>query len=218
MTIGHTNYDRWSFVCQYGILWSMSSLPNAAPEGRFQSPEVRRRQILDAAARLAVEEGLDNTSVARVAAAAGLAKGSIYLYFKSRQDLLAGLQADLWRQMLERPRQIMADIRQTWAEKLDAVIEHWMRFEFDRHDLYHAVFHAISTDSDEPLEAARALLGELLTAGAAAGEFDLEGFDQGVVLEFLLHGYVGPCYYHTDPDTAVLNVKQLFRRVTGIMK
>lgn len=215
MTDGHTHYDRWSVVCQYCILGPMTSIPNDAPEGRFQSPEVRRRQILDAAARLAVEEGLENTSIAKVAAAAGIAKGSIYLYFKSRQDLLAGLQADLWRQMLEGPRQIIADNGQTWAEKLDDVIEHWMRFEFDRHELYHSVFHAISTDSDEPLEAARTLLGELLTAGAEAGEFDLDGFNQDVVLEFLLHGYVGPCYYHTDPDTAVLNVKRLFRRATG---
>ena len=162
-----------------------------------------------------MEEGLENTSVARVADAAGMAKGSIYLHYKSRQDLLADLQADLWRQMLERPRQIVADEGQTWAEKLDAVVEHWMRFEFDRHDLYHAVFHTIATDSDEPLEAARTLLGELIAAGAAAGQFDLDGFNLDVAVEFLLHGYVGPCYYHTDPDTAILNVKQLFRRAVG---
>ena len=179
---------------------------------------MRRRQILDAAARLAMEEGLENTSIARVAEAAGMAKGSIYLHYTSRQDLLAGLQADLWRQMLERPRQIIADENQTWAEKLDAVVEHWMRFEYDRHDLYHSVFHTIATDSDEPLEEARTLLGNLLAGGAAAGEFDLDGIDHGVVVEFLLHGYAGPCYYHTDPDTAVTNVKLLFRRATGVKR
>lgn len=183
--------------------------------GRFQRPEVRRRQVLDAAARLAVEEGLENTSVAKVAAAAGIAKGSIYLHFDSRQDLLAGLQADLWAQMLERPSEIAADQDLSWAAKLDAVVEHWMRFEFDYHDLYHAVFHAVATDSDEPLEAARTLLGDLITGGAQAGDFDLGGLDEGIVLEFLLHGYVGPCFHHTDPDTAVANVQQLFRRATG---
>lgn len=158
---------------------------------------------------------MEHTTIAKVAAAAGMAKGSIYLHYESRQDLLAGLQADLWHQMLERPRQIIAETNQKWVEKLDAVVEHFMRFEFERHELYHAVFHTIATDRDEPLEAARALLGDLIAAGAAAGEFDLDGFDSDVVLQFLLHGYVGPCYYHTDPETAVLNVKQLFRRVTG---
>ena len=194
----------------------MTPPPNAEPTGRFQSPEVRRRQILDAAARLAVEDGLENSSIAEVAKAAGIAKGSIYLHYESRQQLLRDLQADLWRQMLERPGAIVADDGLTWAAKLDAVVEHWMRFEFDRHDLYHAVFHAAATDSDEPLGAARALLGDLIAAGAAAGEFNLDGLNHDVVLEFLLHGYVGPCFHHTNPDTAVADVQQLFRRTMGV--
>lgn len=193
----------------------MTPPTNPDPEGRFQSPEVRRRQILDAAAGLAVNEGLENTSIAKVAAAAGIAKGSIYLQFESRQDLLAGLQADLWRQMLERPGEIVADEDLTWAEKLDAVVEHWMRFEFDRHDLYHAVFHTVATDSNEPFDEARARLGDLVAAGAGAGEFDLNGLSHEVVLEFLLHGYVGPCFHHTDPETTIVNVQQLFRRALG---
>lgn len=186
-----------------------------APDGRFQTPEVRRRQILDAAAQLAIDEGLARTSIARVAEVAGIAKGSIYLQFASRQDLLAGLQADLWGQMLERPTEIVADPDLTWTDKLDAVVEHWMRFEFDAHDLYHAVFHAVATDSDEPFEAARTLLGHIVDAGAEAGEFALGDLDRDVVIEFLLHAYIGPCFHHADADTAVTNVQQLFRRAIG---
>ena len=141
-------YDQWSVVLQPGMMCDVTPAEHPATEGRFQSPEVRRRQILDAAARLAVADGLENTSIAKVAESAGIAKGSIYLHYESRHDLLAGLQADLWRQMLERPAEIIADERLTWAAKLDAVVEHWMRFEFDRHDLYHAVFHTVATDSD----------------------------------------------------------------------
>ncbi|MGB3185764.1 MAG: TetR/AcrR family transcriptional regulator [Ornithinimicrobium sp.] len=189
---------------------------NPRSESRFQSPEVRRRQILDAAARLAVAEGLESTSIAKVADAAGIAKGSIYLQFESRQDLLAGLQADLWVHMLERPGEIVADGALSCVAKLDAVVEHWMRFEFDYHDLYHAVFHTVATGNDEPFETARALLGGLIAAGATAGEFNLNGLDEDVVLEFLLHGYIGPCFHHTDPDTAIANVQQLFRRATGV--
>lgn len=193
----------------------MTPPQNPSSEGRFQSPEVRRRQILDAAAQLAITEGLENTSIAKVADAAGIAKGSIYLQFESRQDLLAGLQADLWAQMLERPNEIVAATDLSWVAKLDAVVEHWMRFEFDYHDLYHAVFHTVATDSDEPFEAARTLLGGLVTAGVAAGEFNLDGLDENVVLEFLLHGYIGPCFHDTEPATAIANVQHLFRRATG---
>ncbi len=177
---------------------------------------MRRRQILDAAARLAVTEGLEHTSIAKVAEDAGIAKGSIYLHFESRQELLAGLQADLWGQMLERPGEVLADDAMMWAAKLDAIIGHWMRFEFEYHELYHAVFHTVATDSDEPLEAARALLSTVITSGIEAGEFDLDGLDGDVVLEFLLHGYIGPCFHHTDPEVAIANVQQLFRRTVGV--
>ena len=194
---------------------SVTPSANTPTEGRFQTPEVRRRQILDAAAELAVEEGLANTSIARVADTAGIAKGAIYLQFASRQDLLAGLQADLWAQMLARPAEIVTDPDLTWVEKLDAVVEHWMRFEFDSHDLYHAVFHAVATDSDEPFEAARTMLRVLVEAGTEAGEFDLDSLDHEVVVEFLLHAYVGPCFHHADQDVAIPNVQQLFRRAIG---
>ncbi len=193
----------------------VTSPDRPSPEGRFQTPEVRRRQILDAAAQLAVEEGLANTSIARVAETAGIAKGSIYLQFESRQDLLNGLQADLWAQMLERPTEFVADPTLSWAEKLDAVVEHWMRFEFDAHDLYHAVFHTVATDSDEPFEAARTLLRQIVDAGTERGEFALATLDRDVVVEFLLHAYIGPCFHHTDGDVAIINVQQLFRRAIG---
>ena len=90
-----------------------------------------------------------------------------------------------------------------------------MRFEFDYHDLYHAVFHTVATDSSEPFEAGRNLLSDIVTAGVEAGEFNIDGLDNVVVLEFLLHGYIGPCFYHTDPNTAIANVQQLFRRAIG---
>lgn len=201
---------------KFAIVCGMTSSSSSEQEGRFQPAAVRRRQILDAAARLAVEEGFENTTIAMVAEAAGVAKGSIYLQFASRQDLLAGLQADLWARMLERPGEILAVEDVTWVAKLDAVVEHLMHFEFDAHDLYHAVFHTVATDSDEPFQAARSLLGTIVTAGTAAGEFDLDGIDEHVVLEFLLHAYVGPCFHHSDPVTAVANVQQLFRRVMGV--
>ncbi len=189
---------------------------NPAPtDGRFQSPEIRRRQILDAAARLAVDEGLENTSIAEVAAVAGLAKGSIYLHFDSRKELLAALQADLWTRMLEWPEAIIADTAMTSIDKLDAVVEHLMRFEYDHHDLYHAVFHTVATDRDEPFAQAAGLLNDLLASGTASGEFDLGGLDPDIVLQFLLHGYIGPCFHHSDPDTAVRDVQQLFRRVVA---
>ena len=193
----------------------MSGTTNTSTEARYLPPEVRRQQILDAAARLARTDGLDETSIAKVAEVAGVAKGSIYLHFRSRQELVAALQAQVWEQMIETPRLVAADDSLSCAKRLDAVVEHWMRYESENHELYHAVFHAVATEDDEPWAAARVVLGELIAEGVAAGEFELADLDREVLVEFLLHAYVGPCYYHADADRAISDVQQLFRRAVG---
>lgn len=194
----------------------MNQPPATAAEPRYLPAQVRREQILDAAAALAISDGLESTSIAKVAAGAGVAKGAIYLHFASRGELIAGLQSRLWAQMMEQPRCVATDDALPWVERLDSVVAHWMRFELENQSLYHAVFHAVSTESDEPLEEAREVLADLLAGGVASGEFYLDGLDTATVVEFLLHAYAGPCF-HAGPDQErlITDVQQLFRRVVG---
>ncbi|MCA9922497.1 MAG: TetR family transcriptional regulator [Anaerolineales bacterium] len=53
---------------------------------------VRRQQILDAALQLFHETSYDAVSMAGVAAQAGVAKGTLYLYFKTKEALFLALQ------------------------------------------------------------------------------------------------------------------------------
>jgi AcrR family transcriptional regulator len=46
------------------------------------------QQILDAAIGLFSERGFDSASIQDIAQAAGVAKGTVYLYFKSKDDLM----------------------------------------------------------------------------------------------------------------------------------
>ncbi len=57
--------------------------------------EERRRQILAAAFGVAGEHGLAETTVLKVAAAAGVSPGLILFHFKSRRELLLALLEDL---------------------------------------------------------------------------------------------------------------------------
>ena len=50
--------------------------------------ESRRTQIVEAAARLWLQRGFDATAVDAIAREAGLAKGTVYLYFPSKEALL----------------------------------------------------------------------------------------------------------------------------------
>ncbi|MCB2229325.1 TetR/AcrR family transcriptional regulator [bacterium] len=58
-------------------------------------PEKRRRQLLDAATRLFVRKGYRGTTTEQIARAAKLTKGALYHHFKSKEDILLGILADM---------------------------------------------------------------------------------------------------------------------------
>ena len=60
-----------------------------------QDPLSRRRQLLATAKRLFLERGFDQTSVSAIVREAGVAQGTFYLYFKSKQALLPYFRADV---------------------------------------------------------------------------------------------------------------------------
>ncbi len=56
-------------------------------ERKEREKERRRQEIIDAAERVFFREGIDRASMDQVAEEAELSKGTLYLYFKSREDL-----------------------------------------------------------------------------------------------------------------------------------
>jgi TetR/AcrR family fatty acid metabolism transcriptional regulator len=56
--------------------------------------EGKRERILDAAIKVFAAEGFYNAKVSQIAQQAGVADGTIYLYFKSKDDLLINLFED----------------------------------------------------------------------------------------------------------------------------
>ncbi|MEM9010283.1 MAG: TetR family transcriptional regulator [Pseudomonadota bacterium] len=58
---------------------------------RPEQKEVRRRTILEAAALVLDRDGLEATSLAAIAAEAGVVKSGLYRYFESREEILLRL-------------------------------------------------------------------------------------------------------------------------------
>ncbi len=109
---------------------SESSLsPRGARRGRGARSEARsprggdkRERILAAAVRVFAKKGFYATRVSEVAKAAGVADGTIYLYFKSKDELLVSLFEDRVERLLaflesELPRSASA------SERLRRIIE-----------------------------------------------------------------------------------------------
>ncbi|NIJ40681.1 AcrR family transcriptional regulator [Parvibaculum indicum] len=58
---------------------------------RIVDRDAKRQKILEAASACFAREGYDSTSMEAVAAAAGISKGSLYDYFKNKEDLFFGV-------------------------------------------------------------------------------------------------------------------------------
>src|SRR5579872_6701385 len=64
------------------------STTQASPDPRWRRlPEERPQQILDAALSVFAEHGIDAAKLEEIAARAGVSKGTIYLYFQSKEEL-----------------------------------------------------------------------------------------------------------------------------------
>lgn len=188
----------------------------AAP-ARFRPPHIRLRQILDAAEGLIVEHGYEGTTMDQVAAAAGVAKGTVYLYFTSKQSLLAGMQADVAQLFLDGPSEMMADESYTWRQRLDALVRRRLEVRLSHRQLYHELFH-VNHAGEEPLDKVRVMLAEILARGTDAGEFDVE--DVELTTNVLLHASGGALErvdrFDADRiEAALQQVLRLFHRIVG---
>ncbi|HLN16187.1 MAG TPA: TetR/AcrR family transcriptional regulator [Acidimicrobiales bacterium] len=165
-------------------------MPDTARTARRQPADVRREQLLGAAEAVMVTKGFDATSVADVAAAAGLAKGTVYLHFGSKAELLAALRARYLQQFggaLEESQR-RAGARDP-ARRLACFVEELFAFSTSHVALHHVLFHEAGFSEEDAFVGARRLLGAIVDEGVAAGQFRVP--EAGVAAAFVLHGVHG---------------------------
>lgn len=111
---------------------------------RLQTDE-RRRQLLEAGARVFTERSYDDASMAEVARAAGISKGLLYHYFPSKRDLFVAT--------LEAAAAELRDITQPdpslpIPEQLVAVLDAYLRWIEEHADSYAKLLES-ATGSDD---------------------------------------------------------------------
>jgi AcrR family transcriptional regulator len=67
--------------------------------------DFRTEEIVRAARRVIGESGFDEASMERIAHEAGISKGTIYLYFRNKEELLAHVAEHGFGELMERARQ-----------------------------------------------------------------------------------------------------------------
>lgn len=144
-----------------------------APRHRDAFSELRRQQIVDAATRLFGRKGYDATRADDIAAAAKIAKGTVYLYFKNKEAIYVAA-------VTHAVRELHAEIARHSAgstgfqDKLAAAIR--VRLEF--WPAHEGIYRLLLTVGREPrlrretngiLRAAHEALLAIFAEGVAAG-------------------------------------------------
>jgi len=140
---------------------------SAAPRWRRQ-PQTRRDDLLDAALRLFATKGLAATTVADIAGDAGVAKGSFFRYFATKDALLGALKARFFDQMTEHVAEVTAAIPNgEFFDVADAAIDATIRYLFDQADLVELWCRQSPPEGNDEFAQGMTALASLYEAGIA---------------------------------------------------
>lgn len=150
-----------------------------------KDPEVRRNELLDVALGLVLEVGYDVMSVEAVTAAAGVAKGTFYHYFASKEDLRFQLLERLGSELHHAIASALEASSDTGAARLQVFMDaaagykmgHFGQFQLliflyrrENDTLRHRLHEAWASST-------RKLLVSIVAAGIADGSFAVTDAD-----------------------------------------
>ena len=98
-----------------------------APTGRHRRKEARPQELLDAALELFVEKGFAATRSEEVAARAGVSKGTLYLYYPSKEELLKAVIRENISAEIAEGHDLVRSFEGTSAELLSHLMTEWWR-------------------------------------------------------------------------------------------
>jgi AcrR family transcriptional regulator len=175
------------------------ALPSSAAGSSHQRRKAERPQELIAAAlALFVEKGFASTKSEEVAQRAGVSKGTLYLYYPSKEELLkAVIRQYLSSEIAQGALQARAH-QGSAGDALRGLMVDWWTRVFD--SPASGVFKLLITEvrnfpeiaefyQREVVEPGSRIIGELVERGIAAGEFrpvDVEGAVHSVVLPMIM--------------------------------
>ena len=154
-------------------------------ERKEREKERRRQQIIVAAKRVFSKKGLAKTTMEDIANESELSSGTLYLYFKNKEELYASLSLRILQFINIRIGQVIADNGGGPSEKLDRLIEAMYEvYEFDPMVIIN-MFHLQSSETLRNLSPE--LLTEIKTLSRRAlghiSSIFQEGIDQGIFID-----------------------------------
>lgn len=191
------------------------------PKPRTKPSEVRRSELLDAAARLFIAQGVEETTVEEITLAAGVAKGTFYLHFASKPEIVIALRERFIEGFRARIRTALDSCGQEdWPERLNAWVASAVGAYLDGYELHDVVFHDYRPHFRQ-MKGENIVVTDLammLTAGARAAAWKLDDPRLTAIVLFQgLHGAVDDAIANDekDGDRLSAHLSELFLRMLG---
>jgi AcrR family transcriptional regulator len=150
-----------------------------AAEQAKSDPPSRRRELVETAKRLFLERGYTQTSVSSIVREAGVAQGTFYLYFKSKQAVLPYLRAEVLGHYMQAFVESTADLQKPADARLVAALARIHEVMREQVPVIRVLREATSSEEIEQiwLEGRETLskpCAELIEAGVADGSFAVD--------------------------------------------
>jgi AcrR family transcriptional regulator len=172
-------------------------MPSSTP-ARQRRKEARPSELLDAALSLFVEKGYAATRSEEVAARAGVSKGTLYLYFPSKEELLkAVIRHTLMADIARGAERLAQEDGPTGALLAELMTDWWVTVYNSPSS---AIFKLVTTEVrnfpeigefyvHEVIEPGHRLIGSLVQRGIDRGEFrpvDVDAVVHSIVLPMVM--------------------------------
>lgn len=151
--------------------------------------EITRARIREAANDLFLKQGIDRTTVDQIVTKAGVSKGTFYLHFERKEDLLL----EYGTKRLQRVRQMVPELiaQKTFRQALDEILDTVVRGKAWGREVTGRAIVEIGTSAERlPLTAPHRLLEPLLVLGQARGEIR-DDISASHLAEFVLRSILG---------------------------
>lgn len=182
---------------------------------------LRKQEIIDGALRLFVEQGYEQTSVSQIAKKIGVAKGLVYYYFESKDEILENVVRYLCDRHVERLEVNMAEGDYDFLDKMlmfmDAYYEIHPYTEspatlsWSHNSVFGELFHEIYLARIDDI------LSQIVEEGQSQGYFDLKHPRRMIIMT--LEGIFGLTRYgEVSQSEVVVMIEQSLNLPTNSLK
>lgn len=191
--------------------------PRFTPRGRF-----KRKQILDAAAKVLARRGYAGAQMSEIAEEAGTQSGSLYYHFESREELIEEVLREGVTSAFARTRRVVdaLPVRVSPRERLEAAVRAHLRFQLIESDYARAAVRSIGQYPDDMWARVNAqfraygkFFDGLIVAAIQAGQIESEVDRSALRMLILGAANWAPEWYRSDGPSSVEEIADLLVRL-----